>query len=128
MIARDGQLETGLRITRRQPRLLLDDSRNVFSVPSLDEVLAEFTRLQPRLAARHVGRIGVFGSVARGEARPDSDVDILVDMTGEGDLFDLVAVKLLLEEALGRRIDVVPIGGSKTDARETVLREVRYAA
>jgi predicted nucleotidyltransferase len=97
-------------------------------MPSLDEVLAELTRLQPRLAARHVGRIGVFGSVARGEARPDSDIDILVDMTAEGDLFDLVAVKLLLEEALGRPVDVVPLGGLKQDAREVVLREVRYAA
>ena len=45
-----------------------------------------------------------------------------------GDLFDLVGVKLLLEDALGRRVDVVPIGGLKTDARDAVLREVRYAA
>lgn len=128
MIARDGHLETGLRSTRRQPRLLLDDSRNVFSMPSLDEVLAELTRLQPRLTARHVGRIGVFGSVARGEARPDSDVDLLVDLTGEGDLFDLVAVKLLLEEMLGCKVDVASAGGLTPGPRDTVLRDVRYAA
>lgn len=97
-------------------------------MPTLAEVLHELHRLQPHLARRNVVRIGVFGSVARGEARPDSDIDILVELTGAGDLFDLVGIKLLLEEALGRRVDVVPIGGLKTDARETVLREVRYAA
>ena len=97
-------------------------------MPTLAEVLHELHRLQPQLAQRNVVRIGVFGSVARGEARPDSDIDILVELTVAGDLFDLVGIKLLLEEALGRRVDVVPIGGLKTDARETVLREVRYAA
>jgi len=97
-------------------------------MPSLAEVLAELHRLQPQLAKRNVDRIGVFGSVARGDARPDSDIDLLVELTDAGDLFDLVGVKLLLEDALGRRVDVVPIGGLKTDARDAVLREVRYAA
>ncbi len=70
----------------------------------------------------------MFGSVARGDARPDSDVDFLVEFTDEGDLFDLVAVKRLLNEALGCAVDVVPAGGLKPDVRERVLREVRYAA
>jgi predicted nucleotidyltransferase len=49
-------------------------------------------------------------------------------MAGEGDLFDLVAVKLLLEEALGRKVDVVSAGGLTPGRRDTVLRDVRYAA
>jgi predicted nucleotidyltransferase len=75
-----------------------------------------------------VARIGVFGSVARGDSTPDSDIDVLVQMTDEGDLFDLVGVKNLLEQNLGRSVDVVPIGGLKQDVRDAVLREVRYAA
>ncbi len=95
---------------------------------SLAEALDECRRLSPELSARHVARIGVFGSLARGEATPDSDIDVLVELTGEGDLFDLVAVKNLLEQAFGTRVDVVPAGGLKQDVRETILREVRYAA
>jgi len=95
---------------------------------TLAEVLADLHRLQPQLAQRHVARIGVFGSVARGDARPDSDIDVLVEMTREGDLFDLVGIKILLEEALAKRVDVVSLGGLKSDARDSILREVRYAA
>lgn len=95
---------------------------------SLPEVLEQLRRLQPELSRRHVVRIGVFGSVARGDARPDSDIDVLVEMAPEGDLFDLVGVKLLLERELARRIDVVASGGLKSDSRDRILREVRYAA
>lgn len=80
------------------------------------------------MTARRVRRIGVFGSVARGTARDDSDIDFLVDFTPDGDLFDLVAVKNLLSRELGCSVDVVPSGGLKQDLREKVLREVRYAA
>ncbi len=97
-------------------------------MPELAQVLAELRSIQPELARRHVARIGVFGSVARGEAGPDSDIDVLVEMTPEGDLFDLVGVKHLLETRLARRVDVVPIGGLKGDAKANILREVRYAA
>jgi predicted nucleotidyltransferase len=95
---------------------------------TLAQAMAAIDRQRAALAARHVRRIGVFGSVARGEARPDSDVDFLVEFTDQGDLFDLVAVKRLLHEALGCAVDVVAAGGLKPDIRETVLREVRYAA
>jgi hypothetical protein len=95
---------------------------------SLAQALDGLRRLSPELAARHVARIGVFGSLARGEAKPGSDIDVLVELTAEGDLFDLVAVKNILEQAFGTRVDVVPVGGLKPDVRETILREVRYAA
>ena len=97
-------------------------------MPTLTQVLNELRRLEPELAQRNVARIGVFGSVARGDSTPDSDLDVLVQMTDEGDLFDLVGVKNLLEQNLGRSVDVVPIGGLKQDVRDAVLREVRYAA
>jgi predicted nucleotidyltransferase/catechol 2,3-dioxygenase-like lactoylglutathione lyase family enzyme len=59
--------------------------------------------------ARGASNVRVFGSVARGEARPDSDVDFLVDLAPERTLFDLGGLIGDLEEALGRRVDVVEI-------------------
>lgn len=95
---------------------------------TLDQALQAASDLASRLKERHVRRIGVFGSVARGEARADSDVDYLVEMTVEGDLFDLVAVKTMLQERLGCAVDVVPLGGLKSDVKQRILAEVRYAA
>ena len=51
--------------------------------------------------------IGIFGSVARGEATPDSDLDILVEFTKNYSLFDLVELEDQLAEALHRKIDLV---------------------
>jgi predicted nucleotidyltransferase len=97
-------------------------------VITLPEVLAELRKLQSELTQRHVARIGVFGSMARGDATPQSDIDVLVEMTDEGDLFDLVSVKTLLERTFDQSVDVVPVGGLKQDVRDVILREVRYAA
>ena len=66
--------------------------------------------------------------MARGEATPQSDIDVLVEMTDEGDLFDLVSVKTLLERTFDQSVDVVPVGALKQDVRDVILREVRYAA
>jgi predicted nucleotidyltransferase len=66
--------------------------------------------------------------MARGEATAQSDIDVLVEMTDEGDLFDLVSVKTLLERTFDQSVDVVPVGGLKQDVRDVILREVRYAA
>ena len=76
------------------------------------------------IAARHGARnVRVFGSVARGDATSESDIDLLVE-TGPGTSpwfpGGLVAE---LEEALGRRVDVVTERGLDADIRERVLRE-----
>jgi len=49
-------------------------------------------------------------------------------LTDDGDLFDLVAVRTMLAAELGCEVDVIPFGGLKPDIRDTILREVRYAA
>lgn len=53
-----------------------------------------------------MSQVGVFGSVARNQARADSDVDVVVFMP-EPDLFFLVHIKEALEKKLGRRVDIV---------------------
>lgn len=52
--------------------------------------------------------VRVFGSVARGEDRTDSDIDLLVNFDTDADLFDLVALELALEGLLGCSVDVLP--------------------
>lgn len=77
-----------------------------------------------RIAAGHgVRSIRVFGSVARGEADEHSDVDFLVEMEPGRSLFDMGGLLMDLRELLGRRVDVVSVGGLKPRIRERVLRE-----
>ena len=76
------------------------------------------------LAARHGARsVRVFGSVARGEAQPDSDVDLLVEMEEGRSLLDLVALGQDLEELLGRKVEVVEPEGLHWFIRDRVLQE-----
>lgn len=75
-----------------------------------------------RIAAEHKGRaIAVFGSVARGEAEPGSDVDFLVDFEPGSTLLDLIHLQDDLETLLGRPVDVVSVRGLKP--RDDHIRE-----
>ena len=68
-------------------------------------------------------RPAVFGSVARGEATNDSDIDLLVDLPAGSTLLDLVGLKQELESALGRRVDVLTYGGLHPLLKDRVERE-----
>jgi len=77
-----------------------------------------------QLAARYGARnVRIFGSVARGEARPDSDVDVLVDLEPGRSLLDLGGLLMDLQDLLGCRVDVVTERGLRPRIRERVLRE-----
>ena len=93
--------------------------------PKKDEVLARLAALEKPLRERGLISLAVFGSVVRGTARPESDVDVLVD-TEPGSRFsliDLVALKNFLEDRLGRKVDVVTKAGLDSGIRDRVLRE-----
>lgn len=78
------------------------------------------------LAGRHRAiRIRVFGSVARGDDHPDSDIDLLVDFAPEASLLDLVGLQQDAEALLGRRVDVVTPDGVSPFLRERILLEAR---
>lgn len=76
------------------------------------------------VAAKHGARnVRVFGSAARGEAREDSDVDVLVAMESGRTLLDLVALSDELEALLGRPVDVVTENGVSPYLRERIYAE-----
>lgn len=76
-------------------------------------------------ALRGASNVRVFGSVARGEARPDSDVDFLVDLKPGRSLLDLGGLLMDLQRLLGRNVDVVTEAGLRPRIRPRVLREAR---
>jgi hypothetical protein len=73
----------------------------------LDQVLDTLRAF--RGAARDAGveLVGVVGSVARGDAMPDSDVDVAFDASGDLDYWRLGGLQMDLQDALGRRVDLV---------------------
>ncbi len=77
-----------------------------------------------QVAAKHgATQVRLFGSVARGDARPDSDVDLLVTWLEGTSLLDQAALKLELESLLGRKVDIASDGWVKPSIRESVYRD-----
>jgi predicted nucleotidyltransferase len=77
-----------------------------------------------RVAQGHgVTRVRVFGSMARGDARPDSDVDLLIDVGSNLSAWFPGGLVADLEELLHRRVQVVTEAGLDSLIRERVLRE-----
>jgi hypothetical protein len=78
-----------------------------------------------QLAEEHGAyNVRVFGSVARGEARPDSDVDLLISVREGVSIFRLVGLWLALKELLGREVDLVD---DSSPEREFIGRAARGA-
>jgi predicted nucleotidyltransferase len=69
--------------------------------------------------------VRVFGSVARGEARPDSDIDFLVNLEAGRSLLDLARLLRELKTMLGVNVDVVTEAGLRARIRSQVLKEAR---
>ncbi len=89
-----------------------------------DQLLREKRAEILRVASRHgASDVRVFGSVARGEADRESDIDFLVELETGRSLLDLGGLQMELESLLGRRVDVVTVRGLKARIRERVLRE-----
>jgi len=95
------------------------------AIENSERLFEKLKALKPEMATRYkVKSIGVFGSFVRGEQRPTSDLDLLVEFEKGADLFDLTGLALFLEEALHRKVDVIPRGALREEIRATVLREV----
>ena len=93
-----------------------------------DQTLGDTIREQReailRIAARHGATdVRLIGSVARGEARPDSDVDLLVTWSEGTSLLNHAALMLELERLLGRKVDIASDGWVKPSVRNSVYRD-----
>ena len=86
----------------------------------LKSKLAEIFRLATKHGARN---LRLFGSVARGQSRPDSDIDLLIDLDPDRSLLDRIGLKHDLEDLLGRKVDVMTERSLHYYIRESVLKQ-----
>jgi hypothetical protein len=120
--SKEPRFSTGVRIARAldiEPHVLIahsgqdrHDSRGLALVSVLAHIRAKRAELE-RVGVEH---LSVFGSVARGEADIDSDVDVVVDAFPEASLslFDIATVASIVERALNRHVDVVTRGSLRS--------------
>jgi predicted nucleotidyltransferase len=93
----------------------------------LQSILQILRLHQPELQKKYpIGRLGVFGSYARGEATEQSDIDIAVEITGPMGL-NFVAMANEIETLLGKKTDVVPLRSIKPQYQQFVQKDLVYA-
>jgi len=96
-------------------------------MPTLDEVLLRLREHADELHRLGVLKLGVFGSVARGESRPNSDLDFLVELDQR--TFDrYMDLKIYLEDLFGVSVDLVLAHRIKPELKARILGELVDAA
>lgn len=95
----------------------------------VEQILRFLRDQQLEIKQRYKAEVkGLLGSVARGEAQRESDLDLLVDFDEEADLFDYVGLSQYLEEKLKRKIDLVPRRSLREEIKAKVLEEAIYTS
>ena len=90
----------------------------------IEDIIGDKRQAVIDLAARHGAfNVRVVGSVARGEARPDSDIDLLMTIPGPRSIFDLVGLWLDLQDLLGRDVSIIPDSAPDEDFMRSVLED-----
>lgn len=109
------------RIVNEWTRALPDARRPA----TTNELRARLAASLPELRRRHaIATIGVFGSWARGEQTPESDVDLLVAFDAPVGLFEVAELEEELEALLGTRVDLVTPGGLRPRLKEEIQRDL----
>jgi predicted nucleotidyltransferase len=92
------------------------------------EILQKLREMKPELAEKYnVKSIGIFGSVARGEAHGQSDIDVLVEFEPPIGFFKFLELEELLSERLGGKVDLVSKKALKPEIGRAVLAEALLA-
>jgi hypothetical protein len=85
------------------------------------QIIQRLSEHKEELDAFGVRSLSLFGSVVRGEERPGSDIDILVEFERVGGLFEFVRLKNYLEKTLEQRVDLVTPDALKPQLREKIF-------
>lgn len=90
-----------------------------------DQVIAKLRAHEPELKTAGIAHLSLFGSTARGDAKPDSDVDLLAAFNdlGQMSLLDVIHVENQIADLLGERVDLLVDGTLKPYMKDTVDRE-----
>ena len=80
-------------------------------------------KIIPILKRQGVTKAALFGSIVRGEARKKSDIDILIEFEGRKSLLDLVRLQFILEEKLGKKVDLLTYSGIHPLLKDIILKE-----
>jgi len=94
-----------------------------------DDIIARLKAAEPALRARGIRRAAVFGSVARGDDRPDSDIDIMIEVDPEAHItiYDYVGLKEYVAGLFDGPVDVVSRDGLKPYVRPAATADAIYA-
>ena len=124
------KLEGGLygnasEVLREGLRLLIARDEAGREPPLKSEIRAELAAMEKTLRKEGVTTLSLFGSVVRGEAQANSDIDVLIEVDPEADfgLLDRIGVKHLIEDRLNRKVDVLKKGSIRPEFEQRILRE-----
>ena len=96
-------------------------------MPDFNEVSRKIDPIMKDLSSRYkIKKLGIFGSTARGQAEPDSDVDILVEFFEIPGLFDFMRLEEELESVLKVRVDLVREKAVRPEIRQSIFKDLRY--
>jgi uncharacterized protein len=92
-----------------------------------EKIIADLKRLEPRLRAKGVTHLAIFGSRARGDNRPDSDLDVLIDVdeNSKFSLITLSGVQLDIQDETGVETHVTMNRGLKSRFQETITEDAK---
>jgi uncharacterized protein len=94
-----------------------------------DDIIRRLKECETELRAHGVSHAALFGSVARGEQRPDSDIDIMIELNPDArvTMFDYVDIKEYIEGLFSEAVDVVNRDGLKPAVRPNATADAIYA-
>ena len=112
-------------VLREGLRLLIARDETGRELPLKSEIRAELAAMEETLRRKGVTALSLFGSLVRGKAQADSDIDVLIEVDPEADfgLLDLSGVQHLIEDRLNRKVDVLMKDEIRPEFEQRILRE-----
>ncbi|MBI2672510.1 nucleotidyltransferase family protein [Candidatus Woesearchaeota archaeon] len=117
----------GINLSKKELSFKEKEADKVLNLKNIEKKNKAIEKLKPiiiKILKKHgVKRAGIFGSYARGEQKKNSDIDILADIPKKVNLFDFVGIKLELEDALKKKVDLVEYKLIRPELKNIILNE-----